>query len=248
MRNFFKGLGAHFRAVRLLASNGRLRRLALVPFLINVAVFLVGIPLASWGAVRLVDSLFGDASPLVQFLTIVLQILVVVAVLLAGIFLFTLVGTVIAGPFSGALSEGVERHERERRGLPAERGAGRGILRDAGRSVIYSAGRLLLFLLLYPFIFAVQFIPAVGPFLHPVLAFLYAAFVLSVDFSDPVLDRRLDTFREKLRYVRQRKGTYLGFGGGALLLMLIPFLNLLVIPVCVTAGTILYLQEELDGK
>ena len=150
----------------------------------------------------------------------------------------------IAGPFNGPLSEAVERYERERRGLPAVGTENRGVIRDAGRAVLYEIGRLILFLLFYPFIFAVQFIPGIGVILHPILAFLYAAFVLSVDFSDPTLDRHLDRFRDKLRYVWKRKSTYLGFGGGAFALMLIPFINLAVIPICVVAAALLYMEEE----
>lgn len=244
MSPFFKGLTSHLHGFRLLAKNREIRRRAFVPLLINIVLFVLGIPLSAWIAWLLVDSWFSGSSWLVEVLTIVVQILVISAVILAGIFLFTLVGTIIAGPFSGPLSEAVERHERARRGLPPLIGAERGIVTDATRSVVYAIGRLFLFLLIYPFIFAVQFIPAVGPVLHPVLAVLYASFVLSIDFSDPVLDRHVETFRDKLRYIWRRKGTYLGFGGGALLMMLIPFLNLLVIPVCIVAGTWLYVEEN----
>ena len=78
------------------------------------------------------------------------------------------------------------------------------------------------------------------------LAFIYAGFVLSLDFSDPTLDRHFDSFREKAAYIWQRKTTYMGFGAGALLMLLIPFVNLLVIPVCVVAASILYVQNTVQ--
>lgn len=244
MRSFFRGLTSHLRALRLLSAQPRIRKLAAMPFIINVALFLIGLPVAVWASLRIVDGLFGDESWWLQALTLIVQVLVIVAVILAGIFLFTLIGTVIANPFNGPLSEAVEKHERQRRGLPETPVLKRGAARDAWRGIAYEIGRLILFLLLYPFIFVTQFIPGIGMFLHPLLAFFYATFVLSVDFSDPVLDRHLESFRDKLRYVWRRKGTYLGFGTGALLMMLIPFLNLLVIPVCVTAGTMQYIESS----
>ncbi|MGE3802303.1 MAG: EI24 domain-containing protein [Candidatus Kapaibacterium sp.] len=236
------GLTSHFRAFRLLTANKEIRRLAAIPFLINVVLFFVCVPLAIWWGIGYVDSLFSDSSWWVQALSIVAQIIATLVLIVVSVFLFTLIGTIIAGPFAGPLSEAVERYEREKRGLPQLTISERGIIRDAGRSILYAIGRLLLFILIYPFIFATQFIPVVGVALHPILAFLYAAFVLSVDFSDPTLDRYIDTFKGKLRYVWNRKGTYLGFGGGAFVMMLIPFVNLAVIPVCVIAATMLYVE------
>lgn len=244
MTTFFRGLTSHLHAFRLLAQNRKIRRLALVPFLVNSLLFLIGIPLAMWVGVDAVNSLFSDSSGWLQAVAFVVQVLVVLLVLLAAFFLFTLVGTIIAGPFNGPLSLAVEQHQREARGLAPLAVQERGLMQDAWRGVVFGVGRLILFLLVYPLIFITQFIPVIGPFLSPVLFFLYSAFVLSLDFSDPTLDRHLDTFREKLSYVRNRKATYIGFGAGALCMMLVPFVNLLVIPVCVVAAARLYVDQE----
>lgn len=244
IRAFSSGVTAHIRAVRLLASQRRIRRLAAIPFFINVVLFVIGIPLAIWWGTGYVDSLFGGGAWWVEALTIVAQIIVTLVLIVAAVFLFTLVGSVIAGPFNGPLSEAVERHEREKRGLPVKQLEERGVVKDAGRAILYEIGRLLIFLLFYPVIFVTQFIPVIGVFIFPVLAFLYGAFVLSVDFSDPTLDRHLDRFRDKLRYVWNRKATYLGFGGGAFVMMLIPFVNLAVMPICVVGAALLYEEDE----
>ena len=245
IRSIANGLSTHFRAFSLLARNKEIRRLAWIPFLINLFLFLIGLPLAIWWGTGYVDRLFGEGGTWwVEALSVVVQILVVLIVIVASFFLFTLIGVIIAGPFAGPLSETVERYERERLGLPLGIAAGRGVVRDASRAILYAIGRLVLFLMIYPFIFLTQFIPVVGIFLHPILAFFYASFVLSVDFSDPTLDRHIDRFRDKLAYVWNRKGTYFGFGGGAFLMMLVPFLNLAVIPVCVVGATMLYVENR----
>lgn len=241
------GLASHVNAFRLLASDRTVRRLATIPFLINVVLFMVGVPIAIWQVLRLVDGWLGEWSGAGEIVAVVLKIVAVIAVVFASLLLFALIGSIVAGPFSGPLSEAVEKVERERRGLPPLPPESRGILTDVRRGVLYAIGRLLVFILIYPFIFLVNFIPVVGPPLHAALAFLYAAFVLSVDFSDPILDRKLDTFRRKLRYILDRKPTYLGFGAGAFGLMFVPFLNLMMIPVCVVAATILYVEGEAEG-
>ena len=102
-------------------------------------------------------------------------------------------------------------------------------------------GRLLLFLLFYPFIFATQLICCRR--LHlPVLSTLYGAFALSFDFNESVWERHLPGFRNRLRFMREHLSAFLGFGLGAVVMMMIPFVNLLLIPVAVAAGTLLYLD------
>ena len=151
MTAFIRGCTSHIQAFRLLARNRSVRRLALAPFLVNLLLFMVGIPLALWAGVSIVDSLFSDSSFWIQALTLLVQVLVVCLIVLASLFLFTLVGTIISGPFLGPLSEKVESYQRERAGLPVSASANRGIVGDVWRGIAYGVGRLLIFVLLYPF-------------------------------------------------------------------------------------------------
>lgn len=238
-----RGLASHLRAFRLLAADRRIRRLAAVPFAINVGLFLVGVPFAVWGVWGLIDSFLGPTSGPAGVMVATAKFIAVILVAILALVLFAVIGAAIAGPFSGPLSEAVESRERERRGLPPVPATSRSILTDVTRGLAYALGRLFLFLLVYPLIFALQLIPGAGQILFTVLAFLYSCFVLSVDFSDPVLDRYVDTFRQKLAWVWRRKGLYLGFGAGCVALMLVPIVNLVMIPVCVVAGTIVWVGE-----
>ena len=205
IKETFTGLTSHLHAIRLLAQVPHIRRLAVIPFLINSVLFVVGVPLVVWWAIGFVDSLIGDGVWWLDALTVVAQVVATLVVTIAALFLFTLIGTIIAGPFNGPLSEAVERYERERRGIAMEAIAQRGIVRDAGRAILYEIGRLFTFLLVYPLIFATQFIPLVGTVVQPVLAFLYTAFVLSVDFSDPTLDRYIDIVSRQARLCLEAK-------------------------------------------
>lgn len=244
-----RGLTAHVRAMRMLKEDRQIRRLATVPFAINVGLFALGVPLAAWGMINLIESMLGRLDGMAGAGVVGLKIIAVIAVVILSVILFGIIGAAIAGPFSGPLSEAVERRERARLRMPLMPASSRSLMSDVTRGLAYAIGRLLLFLLIYPFIFALQLIPGAGQILFTVLAFLYSSFVLSVDFSDPVLDRYLDTFREKIRWVWQRKGLYLGFGAGCVLLLLVPIVNLVMIPVCVVAGTVVWVGErEREGS
>ena len=62
---------------------------------------------------------------------------------------------------------------------------------------------------------------------------------LPLEYAGPALDRRGVGFAERLRFVRARWPTMVGFGGVAFLACFLPGFNLLLMPVLVTAGTLL---------
>ncbi len=173
MREFLGGMGAPFRALRLLSRVPRLRRLAMLPLLVNIVLFAIGVPLAVWGGVALMGSVFPSQGAFHDLLRLFLQVTVAVAVVVASLFLFVIVGNVVAAPFNSALSEAIEGHLS---GAPVA--GGLGAFTGAVRGVRTALGRLLLFLLFYPPIFAVQLIPVIGTILHPILAVLYGSFAV----------------------------------------------------------------------
>lgn len=238
MSDFVRGLAAPFRAVRLLATQRQLRRLAMMPLAVNIVIFLVGVPLAVWGTISLVGGLVHGSGFWGDLMRGVAQVLAAVAVIFASFFLFVIIGNIVAAPFNSKLSAAVEAH------LTGVSPSGNTtVLTDATRSVTTALGRLVMFLLLYPPIFLTQFIPIVGVLLQPLLAALYAAFMLSIDFSDFAFERHIDRFGRKVGFVWRRKPLYLGFGLVAVAMAIVPIINLLLLPVGVVAATILYIEE-----
>lgn len=70
------------------------------------------------------------------------------------------------------------------------------------------------------------------------------ATVACLDFLDyPPERRRPLGFRAKLGVICRHLPATAGFGLAALALVSIPLLNLLVIPICVAAGTLLFCDE-----
>lgn len=238
MSSFVRGFTSPFRAVRLLASQPQLRRLAMMPLVVNIVIFIVGVPLAVWGTVGIVGGLVHGSGFWGDLLRGVFQVLAAMAVILASFFLFVIIGNIVAAPFNSKLSAAVETHLTG--AVPTGTTT---MLTDARRSVATALGRLVMFLLLYPPIFLTQFIPIVGVLLQPLLAALYAAFVLSIDFSDFAFERHIDRFGRKVGFVWHRKSLYLGFGLVAVAMAIVPIINLLLLPVGVVAATILYIEE-----
>ena len=236
---FFNGLRAPFRALGLLASVPRLRKLALLPLVVNIALFAIGVPLVVWLGIHFVGTWLPSNGALEEALRVLLQIVITAAIIVGSLFLFVIVGNVIAAPFNSALSEAIEAHLTGR--APANVP---GAFTGAMRGVLTALGRLALFVLLYPPILATQFIPVVGILLQPVLAALYGSFVLSLDFSDPTFERHLPRFRDRVGYIGRHKARYLGFGLTAVAMALVPIVNFLLLPVGVAAAAMLYLEGE----
>jgi len=173
----------------------------------------------------------------------VLEIAATVGAIVAATVLLLMLGSVVATPFNTRLSEEVERILAARSGRSVLQRRERGNVADLLGGIAIAAGRLLVFLAFYPPILLIQFVPVVGPFLYPTLTFLYAVFVLSLDLSEGVFDRNFSSFRANVAVVVAHKWLYLGFGGAMVVLMSIPVLDLLALPVGVTAATIIFEED-----
>ncbi|MEO5930192.1 MAG: EI24 domain-containing protein [Candidatus Kapaibacterium sp.] len=237
VREFLRGVGASGRAIKLLVSTRSVRRYALMPLLINLMLFAIGLPLLVW----LVVGRVGALMPADAFgpLRVLLEIVVAAALVVGSVFAFTAIGGVIAAPFHSLLARAVEEHLTGRPSRDDPR-----FVSGAFRSIITALGRLLLFAILYPLILATALIPVAGVFLQPILTTLYGAFVLSLDFSDPVFERHIPKLRDRMRYIGRRKSLYLGFGLVCVGIALVPILNFFLLPVGVTAAAILFVEEN----
>ena len=70
----------------------------------------------------------------------------------------------------------------------------------------------------------------------------FAMLFLPLDYASYTLDRRRVGFATKREWVRENAGTVGGFGAAAFALCAVPGVNLLALPVLVTAGTLLALR------
>jgi CysZ protein len=242
LRDFLRGADAVRRGFNLLRTVQSLRRHAFLPFLLNIVLFVIGIPMAIWFGSDWIGGLIPDFGWVAGPLRILAQLLVAIVIGISALFLFTAVGSAIAAPFNGLLAEGIERYRSQQSGAinPAEnRDTPAGFV----TSIVMAFARFGIFLVFYPFILALQLIPVAGPVLYAVCAFLYGTFVLSFDFTDPIFERHGVRFRQRIGFLLQHKAMYLGFGSVSVVLMFVPFANLLLMPVCVAGGTLLYLEQ-----
>lgn len=222
------GVGSLLAALDLLRRTPRLRRYVVVPILVNLAAGVLLYATLTSAALHLADRAAGDY----EALGVLLKALIVIALFMVIGFLLARFGIVLGAPWYAKLSEEIERLRTGT--APPSRPA----LQDLGRAVAYEARKLTLVLAGSLALLALNIVPIAGQLAGTAGTFLLGAIVACLDFFDGPLERRGLSFRRKLGYVARKAPASLAFGLACAALVAIPVVNLLALPVCVTAGTI----------
>jgi len=164
-----------------------------------------------------------------QFLASVAWFLALLLALFTGAVSFTMLSAVAAAPWLDLLAERTEilrtgaAISESNRGMMA-------IMMQSLNNAIRPLGGLLLGGLLA---LAVIWIPIVGQ-VAAMLIWGYAGIrFLNFELMDTTASRKNWVYRQRKQILRQKRFFWLGFGGAAMLLMLIPLVNVLVIPAAV---------------
>jgi len=232
------------KALGLLGKNPRLWPLAAAPFLLNVLLFAVAFWL-SWTYLGdwVRGLLPGGEGWWWAVLLYVLLVLMVLALLAVEIYLFAMVGRIISEPFLELLTR---RTEDLALGQAARTDwTDSGIMRDMLRVLRQSLMRLAIYLAVMLPLLVINLIPGLGGAVYAVLAWLFTAYFLALEFMDYPLDRRGLSLKEKSRYVRSLGLGWLGFGSTVLIIGLVPVVNFTLLPLAAMGGTLLYLERPL---
>jgi len=193
-----------------------------------------------------------------SFLNQVVGFLVSAAIVLVWILLFALLASVftiavqlVAAPFMGLLAEHVDR-QRCALALPDESIVAM-LARTFRRELRKTWDWLWRSVLVLLVVAIVWFIPVVNV-LASVIWFLWSGWLLGVQYIDYGADTRQTSFSDMKVALRQRRWLVLGFGCAVLTLTMVPLVNLLVMPVAVIAGTLIWVEtlsglplKQLDG-
>ncbi|MGD1902046.1 MAG: EI24 domain-containing protein [Geitlerinemataceae cyanobacterium] len=185
-----------------------------------------------------------DAAPgifggLLDFVAIVLLLLV------TG-FAIAQFGTLLGAPWYGQLAERIERDRLGAENVPKSEGA-LAIVRDISRALLFEVKKLLLVAVLLVVFVAIGSVPVVGTLVAGAGGIITGATIACLDFLDAPQERRRWRFRRKLRTVLAEFPATAGFGLVCLFAVSIPIVNLVSVPVCVTAGTLFFCDRVFPG-
>ncbi|MGQ9927568.1 MAG: EI24 domain-containing protein [Chloroflexaceae bacterium] len=236
------GVFAPFRALALLNRTPRLWSYVIVPILLNVVVATLlyfGLFAVAWQSLDRFLSLEGALGTALLWLA---RALVGLALALGIGFLLVRFGVVLGAPWYSQLSEELEAlcvgdsHVRRPFSLPAA-------AYDVWRALQFEGKKLALVLAVWLPSLLLLLVPGIGPLLHMASNLALGATIACLDFFDGPLERRRWRFRARLALIRRMLPGSLGFGLLAFALVSIPLVNLLAIPLCITAGNLLVIER-----
>jgi len=225
--------------LKLILSPG-LRLFVILPLTVNLLLFGGLIYLALRQFDGWVDAFMPSLPDWLAFLQYILWPLFVVLVVLIVFFTFTLLANIIAAPFNGFLAEKVETVARGEDNSPPFSWAElfamlpRTLGREA-RKLGYFAPRALALLML-------SFIPVVNLVAAP-LWLLFGIWMMAVQYIDYPADNNRMSWAEMMVWLRQRRWKSLSFGAVTYAALLVPGLNLLIMPAAVAGATLFWVRE-----
>lgn len=242
---FLGGLFYPFRALRLIARNPRLWPFILVPVLINIVLgILLYAGLFTAGNLAIERVLAGLPDESLALLRGLLQAILLIVLFIAIGFVLVRFGVLFGSPWYGKLSETLEELLTGS-APPAAPLTLAGISYDLWRSLGFELKKLLLFLALWLPLLLFNFLPGFGQLILSGGSIVLGTFIACLDFFDPPLERRRLRFRAKIAQVRRGLPASAGFGLVCFGLVSVPFINLLAIPLCITAGTLFFCEQLL---
>jgi CysZ protein len=238
--SFFSALTYPFRGVAFFLRRPALWKYFAAAFAINVVLFAIlaylflhyrtdildlVLPAKWWGWVR---------TGLGWLLTL--------AVAVAGLFLFTIIGNVLASPFLDAMTEQILRELGET--LPPSRGPLRALL----RSIVNQGLKLLFFGAIQIALLLLHLIPGIGSVLHPLISTFVGVLFLGFEYLDYPLEARHLTVPGRFAWLFRRLGPTLGFGAVLFPVLLIPFVGYACLPLAVAGAALLAHNIDSSGS
>lgn len=152
---------------------------------------------------------------------------------------FTVITNIFAAPFNGLLAEKIQRQAGlEIPETPITLVITRTVAREFKKLFYFITRGTLVALCL----FALTFIPLLN-LMVPVLAFIWMAWCLSVQYLDYAADNCQQDFKQLRKEAKKPFISTFGFGGIVAFLMMIPLVNIFIMPAAVAGATLLWIQK-----
>lgn len=176
-----------------------------------------------------------------SFLSYILWPLFVALLVLMVFFTFTLVANIIAAPFNGFLAEKVEVVVRGEDTFPAFSWGELAAM--VPRTFSREMRKLGYFLPRAIGLFVLSLIPVVNVVAAP-LWLIFGVWMMAIQYIDYPADNNKMSWQDMLAWLRQKRWQSLGFGGITYLALMIPGVNVLMMPAAVAGATLFWVRER----
>ena len=234
-----------YQAALLSLQNPILLKFALIPWFINILVFVAA--LGAFGALDKV--LMGKLAETmgngwwVPVTAWVLGILLFIGFSAGLLLSFIYIVNIFTGVFAEQLSFHAERIISGKE-IPSPEGH---FLAIWSRSIREELKGILFFLSIWLLLLLLYLIPVAGPVLFITASTIWSAFSLTFEFLAPAAERHELGFKEKRDLVFKNYLSSLWFGLSVLLLSIIPIVNFFFLPFAIIGGTIWFCEKSSDS-
>ncbi|MBN2790405.1 MAG: EI24 domain-containing protein [Candidatus Delongbacteria bacterium] len=167
---------------------------------------------------------------------LVLPFFLIVVVL--SLFIIMILSQVINAPFNTLLSEKVEEvYTGKKFKSPLS------FFGQIWHDILYELRKLVFFIILLIIPLPLLLIPFIGSIGYTIISSLILMYTLTFDFLDYPMERDLLDLKHRKVMLFKRPGIWLGYGGLMFLIFLIPLVNVIVWPILITSGTLLYIDK-----
>ena len=223
-----------------LVLSPNLRLFVLLPLAINLLLFGGMIYFASHQFGLWLDALMPTLPNWLSFLSYILWPLFVALLVLMVFFTFTLVANILAAPFNGFLAEKVEVVVRGEDNFPAFSWGE--LVAMVPRTFGREMRKLGYFLPRAIALFILSFIPVVNVIAAP-LWLMFGVWMMAIQYIDYPADNNKMSWQDMLAWLRSKRWQSLGFGGITYLALMIPGVNVLMMPAAVAGATLFWVKE-----
>ncbi|MDO9920257.1 sulfate transporter CysZ [Glaesserella parasuis] len=232
------GAGVHYFIYgwRLMLQR-QLMPFIIFPVIINAVLMISLIWLFFANVGGMLDSLLPSWLEWLSFILIPLAFLMI---LVAFYFAFTTLANFIAAPFNALLAEKVEQQLTGKNLMEMSFNE---MLKDIPRmlkrewqKMWYSIPRLVA-------LFLLGFIPVLGQTIIPILAFIFGAWLIAIQYCDYPFDNHKIQFQRMRNALAQYRTMNFTFGALVSIFTMLPFINLVVMPVAVCGATAMWVNE-----
>ncbi len=215
----------------------RLRRFVVIPFLLNLILFSIGL----WFGTQWIDSYIDNLLPWwLEWLRFVIWPLLFVAALAVIFSTFTMIANLLGAPFNSMLAEAVETRLSGQ--ALSDNPKTTSLTKDTFLSIKSELEKLAFFGLRAIPLLLLFVIPGIN-FLAPFLWFLFGAWMLVHQYMDFPMANNEISFKQQRPILKAKRTMLIGFGLTVMAMTLIPILNFFAMPVTVSGATYMWYEQ-----
>ena len=238
------GVGYLLKGARLL-SHPKLRAFVLIPLFINILIF-AGAFLFLFGSITAwIDGYIAELPDFLSWLSYLFWPFLIVSILFGFSFLFSIIANLIAAPFNGLLAE---KTENLLTNTQINDDGFSDLIKDLPRILKRELQKLAYFLPRMLLCGALFFIPAFGQIVAPFIWFVFAGWMMAVQYADFPFDNHKISFKRMKSALGKRLGKNLTFGMLISFFTTLPIVNFIIMPIAVCGATAFWVdiyKEEL---